>query len=183
MRLKQEIVLGIGGARALITLGLHPNVYHMNEGHSAFVSLERIRNLTIEKGLTFDEAKEIVFANNIFTTHTPVPAGIDRFPPELIKEYFEDYVKELGISIDELLTLGRENPTNENETFCMAVLAIKLSNKINGVSNLHKEVSQKMWTGVWKDLPVEDIPIIGITNGVHISTWISEDIATLLIDI
>ncbi len=179
MRLKQEIVLGIGGARALQTLGLHPNVYHMNEGHSAFVSLERIRNLTVEKGLTFDEAKEIVFANNVFTTHTPVPAGIDRFPPELIKDYFSEYVKELGLSMDELLALGRENPADKNETFCMAVLAIKLSNKINGVSKLHKDVSQKMWTGVWSELPVKDIPIMGITNGIHISTWISEDIATL----
>ena len=179
MRIRQEILLGIGGVRALDALNLKPTVFHINEGHSAFASLERIRVLMKKFNLTFHEAKEAVFASNIFTTHTPVPAGNDRFERYLIEKYFSEYVKELGISIEELINLGKENPENPNESFCMTVLALRMSAYCNGVSKLHEKVSRNMWKNVWNNLKVEDIPITHITNGIHVSSWVSKEMAGL----
>ncbi len=179
MRLKQEIILGIGGVRVLAAVGEEPAVYHMNEGHSAFAALERIRRLMEKFNLPYNTAKEIVIASNVFTTHTPVPAGNDVFAPELIDKYFNNYVPKLGISMYDFFALGRENPDNPAEPFCMTVLAMKLSAYINGVSQLHKHVSRKMWKGLWPEVPIDDLPIKGITNGIHIPSWISRDISTL----
>ncbi len=179
MRIMQEILLGIGGARAIRALGLEPRVYHMNEGHSAFLTLENIRYYMQKFNLSFNEAKELTIASSVFTTHTPVPAGNDRFPPEMIYEYFENYVKELGISINDMLALGRENPDDPQEFFCMTVLALKLSSHSNGVSRLHGKVSRNMWKNIWKGLPVDEVPIEHITNGIHIPTWLSDEMTIL----
>ncbi len=176
-RLRQEILLGIGGIRVLRKLGIEPEVYHMNEGHSAFATLERIRNLIRKNELTFHEAKQAVISNNVFTTHTPVPAGNDRFPPELMEKYFSGYIQELGISFREFMGLGKENPWDENEPFCMTVLALRFSGRTNGVSRLHAEVSRKMWSKLWPDFFLDDIPISGITNGIHIPSWVSKEMA------
>ena len=184
MRIKQEILLGIGGIRALYRVGKIPAVTHMNEGHSAFLALERIRVLMHEHGLKFDEAKEIVAATNVFTTHTPVPAGNDRFSFDLIKKYFSSYVSMLGLSIDDLTKMGAE-PTDKTDptkgsSFCMTVLALHLASYNNGVSKLHGKVSRNMWSWMWPDLDVDDVPIGSITNGVHGRSWISFDMAGLL---
>ncbi len=179
MRLKQEIMLGIGGVRALRAVGLGPTVYHMNEGHSAFLALERIRMLMEELGLSFDEAKELARAGALFTTHTPVPAGIDRFPSELIGRYFGDYYRQMGLSHEEFMALGRQNPNDPYEPFCMAILALRLAAHANGVSKLHGHVSRKMWQGVWPGVPVEEVPIGSVTNGIHQPSWISRDMTGL----
>jgi starch phosphorylase len=167
MRLRQEIVLGIGGVRALKALGIEPTVTHMNEGHSAFSALERINILRKEKGMSFDAARETVLASTTFTTHTPVPAGNDVFEPDLVRAYFEEYTKELGINFKVLLGYGRLN------------LALRLSAHTNGVSRLHGRVSRAMWQDVWSHHPVEDVPIDYITNGIHVPTWISKDMGGL----
>lgn len=179
MRVRQEIVLGIGGVRALRALHIQPTAYHMNEGHSAFSALERICILKNEYGLSFDAAREFVVATNSFTTHTPVPAGNDMFAPELMHLYFENYVHGLGIAFKVFLGFGRLDPMNEQEPFSMTVLALRLSSHANGVSSLHAKVSRNMWHKIWPKNPVEDIPIVSITNGVHIPSWISEDMAEL----
>ena len=137
MRIRQEILLGVGGIRALQALGLDPAVTHMNEGHSAFLALERVRGLMREKGVSFEEAAQAVWPTSIFTTHTPVPAGNERFPPDLMARYFRRFAGELGLSWKDFLALGRENPDNEQESFCMTVLALRLSACANGVSQLH----------------------------------------------
>ena len=179
MRIKQEIMLGIGGLRALEALGMRPTVCHMNEGHSAFLALERIRILVEEQGLSFAEAREAATAGNVFTTHTPVPAGIDRFPPELMDKYFSAYYSELGLSREEFLALGRANPADNGEPFSMAVLALRLAAHTNGVSRLHGRVARKMWQSLWPGVPEDEVPITSITNGVHIPSWISFDMAGL----
>ena len=179
MRLRQEIVLGIGGVRALRAMGIVPTVVHMNEGHSAFSALERINMLRKENGLSFDEAREVVQASTVFTTHTPVPAGNDTFDPGLVISYFNEYAKELGINIKVLLGYGRVNPRDEGELFGVTPLALRLSAHANGVSRLHGEVSRAMWRDVWPRNPEEDIPIDYVTNGIHVPTWISRDIAYL----
>lgn len=179
MRIQQEIMLGIGGLRALEALGIRPTVCHMNDGHSAFLALERIRILMEEHGLSFAEAKEVASAGNIFTTHTPVPAGIDRFPPQLMEKYFSDYYQSLGLSQEEFLALGRQNPADPQEPFCMAILALHLSAHANGVSRLHAQVSRRMWQGVWPEVPEDEVPITSITNGIHIPSWVSFDLASL----
>nr|WP_304598761.1 glycosyltransferase family 1 protein [Geobacter sp. FeAm09] len=181
MRILQEILLGIGGIRALRALGIIPNVCHMNEGHAAFLALERIRLLMEKRGVGFNEAREIVSAGNVFTTHTPVEAGIDHFPAELLERYFGKYYRSLGLGRDEFLGLGRQNPKNSQETFCMAVLALKLAGHANGVSELHGEVSRKMWKNTWPELPEEQLPLTSITNGVHTRTWMSNHMASLLV--
>jgi starch phosphorylase len=178
-RVRQEYLLGIGGIRALEALSLKPKVIHMNEGHSAFAGLERIANFMDKHKLSFEAAMELVASSSIFTTHTPVPAGNDRFPPDLIQAYFEDYAKRLGLAFKVLLALGREDPRNDSEHFCMPVLALKLSRFNNGVSKLHGVVSRGMWNRVWNQYPVEDVPIGAITNGVHVPTWVSQDMAAL----
>jgi len=180
MRIRQEIVLGIGGIRALKAMGIEPTVVHMNEGHCAFTALERIRILRQEKGLSFDEAREMVLASSVFTTHTPVPAGNDTFDPELARAYFEEYAKELGINFKVLLGYGRVDPWNIQEPFGMTPLALRLSSHGNAVSRLHEKVSKDMWQKVWPRNPVEDIPISHITNGIHVPSWISEEMRNLL---
>jgi len=179
MRLKQEIVLGIGGVRALKALGLAPRVIHMNEGHSAFAVLERIRVFMHDFGLSFESAQELVASSSIFTTHTPVPAGNDRFPPDLMQKYFEEYAQELGLAFKVFLALGREDQHDDQEPFCMTVLALRLSRFNNGVSKLHGQVSRNMWKKVWPQYPVDDVPIGSITNGVHIPSWVAPDISYL----
>jgi starch phosphorylase len=179
MRIRQEILLGIGGVRLLDALGLKPNVFHMNEGHSAFAALERIRVLRQRHGLSFDEAKAIVKASNCFTTHTPVPAGNDYFSPELVRRHFQEYVEELGISLPVLLAFGRVDPLDQQGLFCMTVLALRFSTYNNGVSRLHGDVSRQMWKEIWPRFPIEDVPITAITNGVHIPSWVSGEISYL----
>ena len=180
MRIKQEIVLGIGGIRALEALNIQPNIYHMNEGHSAFLALERIRVLLNERPITFDEARQQVMATNCFTTHTPVPAGIDMFPPDLVLRYFKSYIPLLKLDEEGFLALGREDVTNKKQGFSMAVLAIRLADSINGVSWLHGDVSRKMWHNLWPQVPPDEVPIKHITNGVHVRSWFSADIQFVL---
>ncbi len=179
MRIKQEIVLGIGGLRALRALGKEPTVCHMNEGHAAFCALERIRYLMETENLDFATAMEAVKAGTCFTTHTPVPAGNDVFPPHMIEYYLGDYMRALKLDRYHFLALGRQNPNDEGEPFGMTVLAIRLSNTSNGVSKLHGVVSRKMWKAIWPELPESEIPIISITNGVHTQSWVSPDFAHL----
>jgi starch phosphorylase len=179
MRIRQEILLGIGGIRALAALGLRPTVCHMNEGHSAFLALERIRLLMQEHKLSFAEAREAASAGHVFTTHTPVSAGIDWFHPDLVDHYFSSYYPPLGLTRHEFLGLGRMNPHDANGYFCMAILAMRLANKVNGVSQLHARVSREMWQEVWPQVPQAEVPILGITNGVHPRSWISHDMADL----
>ena len=178
-RIRQEIALGIGGLRALELLGLKPTVYHMNEGHSAFLALERIRVLMETAQLSFEEAQVATRANNIFTTHTSVPAGIDLFEPGLMYQYFQDYCRDLKIRFEDLLALGRRNPADTQEPFSMAILAFKTSAYRNAVSRLHRQVSQQMWQDLWPKLPEWEVPITSITNGVHLPTWINGDLANL----
>ena len=178
-RIRQEIVLGIGGVRALKAIGLTPTVVHMNEGHSAFSALERINQMRKDHGLSFDAACEVVQASTIFTTHTPVPAGNDTFDQELARDYFEEYSKELGINWRVLLGFGRINPRDENEPFGVTPLSLRLSANANGVSRLHGRVSRHMWQNIWPKNPVEDTPIDYVTNGVHVSSWASREIARL----
>ena len=179
MRIRQEIVLGVGGLRALKALGIEPTVCHMNEGHAAFLAAERIRQVMERSRAGFAEAKALVASSNVFTTHTPVPAGIDVFPPDLVERYFAPCCAQLGLSRDQFMAFGRQNPADPNEPLSMAVLAIRLSGATNGVSALHARVSQRMWSGLWPDVPVDDIPITSITNGVHVRGWLSQDMAGL----
>lgn len=179
-RMQQEIVLGIGGYRMLKRLGRKPTVFHMNEGHSAFLAFERIKDLMENAGLSYLEAREAASAGNIFTTHTPVPAGNDVFPAHFMQKYFTEYVQSLGIDIRSFINLGRINPDDNSEGFCMTVMAMKFANFRNAVSRLHGEVSRKMWMDMWPDTPLHEIPIDYITNGVHPATWISRDMRELL---
>ncbi|HOT50797.1 MAG TPA: alpha-glucan family phosphorylase, partial [Candidatus Hydrogenedentes bacterium] len=179
MRIRQEIMLGMGAVKTMRALGLKPTVYHMNEGHAAFMTLQRIHDLVQKEGLTFRQAAEAVKTGSVFTTHTPVPAGNDMFAPEMIAHYFSKYCADVGISMDELLALGRQNPRDPREPFCMTVLAIKLSTFSNGVSKLHGEVARAMWMRIWDGIPVNEVPVTSITNGVHIPFWISRDLAIL----
>ncbi|MBN1123152.1 MAG: alpha-glucan family phosphorylase [Anaerolineae bacterium] len=179
MRIKQEILLGIGGLRALYALGIEPAACHMNEGHSAFLSLERARVLMNRLNITFPEALAITTSSNIFTTHTPVPAGNDYFVPELIEKYFKTYRTELGLSREEFLALGRFAPGNVSESFCMTILALRTSNYTNGVSRLHGEVAREMWQDVYPSVPLREVPIDSITNGVHSFSWVSADMGML----
>jgi len=178
-RIRQEILVGIGGVRMLRALGFTPKAYHMNEGHSAFLSLERARLLMAEKGVSFNDAKEAICASNIFTTHTPVPAGNDAFEPWLIDKYFSNYWRQLEMSREEFLALGRQEPNNPDEPMSLTVLALRFSGYRNGVSKLHGAVSRKLWAGVWTGLPSSEVPITSITNGTHTPSWISHDLAEL----
>ena len=179
-RIQQEILLGIGGIKALKKLGIKPTIYHMNEGHSAFLSLERIRQLMIDDKLDRKTAREVVFSSNVFTTHTPVPAGNDVFPIEMMQKYFVDYIKQIDMSMEEFLKLGKIDPNNQKEDFCMTVLALNLSAENNGVSELHGHVSREMWKDIWKGVPAKELPIDSITNGIHTLSWISFDMQNLL---
>lgn len=176
MRIKQEMILGIGGVRALDALRITPSVYHMNEGHSAFMALERIRVLLEEHpNLTFDQARQQIMASSVFTTHTPVPAGIDMFPPDLVVKYFHSYIPSLKLNEEGFLALGREDVTDRKQGFSMAVLAIRLADGVNGVSELHGDVSRHMWHNLWPNVPAQDVPIHHVTNGIHVRSWLSPD--------
>lgn len=179
LRLQQEIILGMGGVCLLDFLKIPVEVIHMNEGHSSFAVFERIRLFMRKNSLSFYQAMEISRKSSIFTTHTPVPAGNDEFLPDLIRKYFHEYAAEVGISMDEFLSFGRINPDNHHENFSMPVLAIKYSSFVNGVSQLHAAVARKMWKNLWQNVPEEHIPILGITNGVHLSSWLSFELHEL----
>ncbi len=179
-RLRQEILLGVGGVRALQALGVETQVFHTNEGHAGFLGLERIRQAIVEHGLTYEQAIEAVRAGNIFTTHTPVPAGIDRFPRELIEKYFSAWAKECGVSIDELMALGHRPGDTADERFNMAVMGLRLAGRSNAVSKLHRDVSREMFADLWPDVPEEETPIAAVTNGVHALTWVGAEMDDLL---
>jgi starch phosphorylase len=178
MRIRQEIMLGIGGVRILRALGIEPDVWHMNEGHSAFLLLENVRQKVAE-GKSFEDAAASVRKHSIFTTHTPVPAGHDAFSYHLIDQYFGSYHEQIGVTREEFLNLGAHQE-EWGVAFNMTVLALQLSGQINAVSKLHGEVSRKMWHDVWPDQDLEHVPIISVTNGVHIPTWISSEQNQLL---
>jgi len=170
MRLMQEILLGVGGVRMLRALGLQPSVFHMNEGHAAFLTLELVRE-KMAGGMIFTDACAKTKEQCIFTTHTPVEAGHDRFGKDLMAYGMRKLISELKISLDELMALGRINPKNDLETFCMTVIGLKLSRTANGVSELHGQVSRTMWQALWPGLPVDKVPIGYITNGIHLTGW------------
>jgi starch phosphorylase len=172
-RIRQELLLGVGGFRALKAMGITPGVLHLNEGHSGFVVLEAVRNRMQEEGIAFDVAVPRVSREVVFTTHTPVPAGHDRFDVELIEEHLGPLREELGLSPETLMGLGREKPGNHQETFCMTVLGLRLSRRANAVSALHGEVSRAMWTGLCPGKPEDEVPIGHITNGVHVPSWLA----------
>ncbi len=179
-RIRQEILLGIGGVRALDAVGEVTQVFHTNEGHAGFLGLERIRTLMTKGGLSFAEAIVAVRAATIFTTHTPVPAGIDRFPRELMERYFWAWTQECGVSIDQLMELGHFPDEPHHAPFNMAVMGLRLAGLSNGVSRLHGHVSREMFRALWPGIDSEDAPISSVTNGVHARTWVSSDMNELL---
>jgi starch phosphorylase len=175
MRIRQEIILGMGGVRALMAMGIRPSVYHMNEGHAAFMTLERVRNLLEHEDISIEEATEAVKVASVFTTHTPVPAGNDMFSHDVIERYFSRWCDEVGMPMHDLLALGRQNPEDTREPFCMTVLALKLSSGANGVSALHGKVARGMWARTFPDIPEDEVPITSITNGIHPRFWVSRE--------
>ncbi|MSR75230.1 MAG: alpha-glucan family phosphorylase [Planctomycetes bacterium] len=174
-RIRQELVLGVGGMKALRVMGIRPGVLHLNEGHSAFALLEAIRQDMQEDGIDFESAAERVAERSVFTTHTPVPAGHDRFPEAMLLEHLAPMCSALGISNSKLMGLGRVDPTSDSETFCMTVLALKLCNRCNGVSAVHGDVSRDMWKSLWPGRKNSEVPIGHITNGVHVRSWIARE--------
>lgn len=177
-RIRQEILLGIGGIRALRALGIQADIFHMNEGHSAFLLLERIRNHMHEDQLSFEQAKAVTAATTVFTIHTPVPAGLERFGFDLIDEHFTDMMHQFGLPRDQFFDLGREN-MGHYELFSMSVMALNMSSGTNGVAQLHGVVSRDMWQWVYPGVPVHEVPIRAITNGIHVQTWVSPEMAQL----
>lgn len=172
-RIRQELVLGVGGVRALKALGITPGCYHLNEGHSAFAPLEAIRERMHEDGLSFGDAMSAVKSQTVFTTHTPVSAGHDYFEPDVVEEHLGLLRDKLGLSQEQLMGLGRVDEDNHSEKLCMTVLGLKISRRANAVSQLHGHISRKMWNCLWKDRNEEDVPIGHITNGVHIPSWLA----------
>lgn len=179
VRIRQEILLGMGGVKALRALSIHPTAYHINEGHAAFLTLQLVRELVCEDGLAFEHAVEVVKAATVFTTHTPLAAGNDMFAPEMMAHYFSSLTDELEISSERFLAMGRQNPEDPREPFCLTVLALRLSAAANGVSQLHGETARAMWARTWPDIPESEVPITHITNGVHPRFWVSRDVAGL----
>jgi len=179
VRIRQELLLGVGGFRALRELGITPGVLHLNEGHSAFAVLEAVRSRMQEEGIGLDESVRRVSREVIFTTHTPVPAGHDRFHPDLMEEHLGPLREALHISHERLMEFGRENPANPHEEFCMTILGLKVSRRANAVSALHGEVSRAMWTGLYPDKSEDEVPIGHITNGVHVPTWLAPQMSRL----
>jgi starch phosphorylase len=179
-RIRQEVVLGVGGVRALRALGLEPSVFHMNEGHAAFLGLERARALVEERGLPFSEALELVRASTVFTTHTPVPAGNEQFDEALARRYLDGLARGCGVGTDEILALGRIEPGDSG--FGMTPLALRISARANGVSAEHGAVSRAMWHGLWPGLPADEVPIGHVTNAVHAPTWLAPELGELLSD-
>ncbi len=178
-RIRQEILMGIGGIRALEALDLRPEICHMNEGHSVFLALERARIFMGENDVNFYQARDILALSNIFTTHTPVPAGLERFGYDLIDEHFTDYYRALGLTRDEFIGLGRED-MGDYELFSMPVLALNMSSRSNGVAELHGVVSRNLWQWMFPGVPESEVPISAVTNGIHVQTWMSNEMATLL---
>jgi starch phosphorylase len=179
-RIRQEILLGVGGVRLLDALGLTPDVFHMNEGHAGFLALERIRRRVVDDGLTIEEAIEATRPAQLFTTHTPVPAGIDRFPRELVERYFGGWAAECGVAIDTLMSLGHEPGTPEGITLNLAAMSLRLAGGANGVSRLHGDVSRRMFAGLWPTTSVDEVPIGSVTNGVHALSWVSREMGDVL---
>jgi len=179
MRLCQELVLGVGGVRALRELGIEPAVWHMNEGHSAFMAVERLRDLT-RNGMSWKEALEAVHATTVFTTHTPVPAGNEAFDVHLVEKYMKGYAASMGVDLEQIMELGRSYPEGRSQPFNMTALAIRCSSYCNGVSKLHGEVANHMWGHLFKEEERGPEPIRSITNGVHVATWLGHDIRTLV---
>ncbi len=179
-RILQEILLGIGGVKALGELGIRPEVFHINEGHAAFLLMERLRFAVQARGLGLEEAKAWIARTSVFTTHTPVAAGFDLFPPELMHKYFDGFAEDLGTSWQELLAWGQEHPENPDDPFNMALFALRYADHRNGVSRLHGQVARAMWKAHWPDCPPEEVPIGHITNGVHLRNWVSVDMASVL---
>ncbi len=178
MRIRQEIVLGIGGVRALHALDIHPQVYHMNEGHSAFLSLERIRRRVEGDGLDYYSALQLIAASNVFTTHTPVPAGNETFARELMRSYFSWYPETVGLSFEEFFKLGQAS-VNPTDSFSMTILALRTSRHANGVAALHGTVSRGLWKDVWAGVPEDEVPITSITNGIHTKTWTAPEFSAI----
>jgi starch phosphorylase len=178
-RIRQELLLGVGGYRALKAMGISPGVLHLNEGHSGFAVFEAIRTRMVEEGIDFNAAASQIPREVIFTTHTPVPAGHDRFSPDLIEEHLGPLREELGISHENLMGFGREYPTDHGEQFCMTVLGLKLSRRANAVSSLHGEVSRAMWKCLYPGRPEDAVPIGHITNGVHVPSWLAPQMCRL----
>jgi len=178
-RIRQELVLGVGGVKALRALGITPGVYHLNEGHSGFGPLEVVRQRVEDDGLTFENALRDVAAQTVFTTHTPVPAGHDRFAPDLVEEHLGPLRDQLGLSYEQLMSLGRIDPQNNDESFCMTVIGLKMSRTANAVSQLHGCVSRRMWSHLWPWRAEEECPIGHITNGVHSQSWLAPQMQTL----
>jgi starch phosphorylase len=179
VRIRQEILLGIGGMRALTALGLAPSVAHMNEGHSAFLVLERLRDVREASGLSADAAWQIVRASNVFTTHTPVAAGHDEFSAAQIERHLGTYLEQAGISAQELLALGRTDPQDAEAPLGVTQLALRSSAWRNGVSALHGQVSRQMWQRLWPQVPVDEVPIAHVTNGIHLRSWVAPELAEL----
>ena len=179
MRIRQEMVLGIGGVKVLQELGINPKVYHMNEGHSSFLVLEAIKQTIKQKQVSFDIAKDIVTAKTVFTTHTPVPAGNDIFPIELVEKYFDGYWKDLGITKEQFLELGMKPRDEIKNSFNMGILALKIAGKKNGVSRLHESVSRELFSDVWPDIAPQESPITYVTNGVHTCSWLAPNLKEL----
>ena len=179
MRIRQEMVLGIGGVKVLQELGINPKVYHMNEGHSSFLVLEAIKQTIKQKQVSFDIAKDIVTAKTVFTTHTPVPAGNDIFPIELVEKYFDGYWKDLGITKEQFLELGMKPRDEIKNSFNMGILALKIAGKKNGVSKLHESVSRELFSDVWPDIAPQESPITYVTNGVHTCSWLAPNLKEL----
>jgi starch phosphorylase len=179
VRIRQELLLGVGGVRALHALGINPSVLHLNEGHSAFATLEMIRTLMEDTALPFGEVVREVAGMTVFTTHTPVAAGHDRFPAALVEEHLGKIREQLHLSYEDFMGLGRVNTSDPTELFCMTVLALKLSRHANGVSSLHGEVSRRMWQPLYPNVPKDSVPIGHITNGVHVQTWVAPQMVLL----
>jgi starch phosphorylase len=179
MRIRQEMILGIGGMKALRAIGVNPTVCHMNEGHAAFLSVERIKEFMQEEGTDFRTARQVVVAGNVFTTHTPVPAGFDLFTPELLERYMGREVADAGLPFGEFVKLGRIDPENQGESFNMAVLAMENANWVNGVSMLHAKVTRSMFGSRWNEYPEDEVPVEGLTNGIHTMTWVSRRMQNL----
>ncbi|MFO0944710.1 MAG: alpha-glucan family phosphorylase [Planctomycetota bacterium] len=179
MRIRQELLLGIGGMQALRLLGIKPTVCHMNEGHSAFLAIDRVCETMEKFGADFETACETVAAGCVFTTHTPVEAGNDMFPPYLVDQYLEPYYRRMKIDRERFLGLGRQHQEDKGEPFCMTVLAIRLANHVNGVSKLHGKVSRRMWKNIWPELPESDVPIRSITNGIHTKSFLCAEMSQL----
>jgi len=178
-RIQQELILGIGGMLALRKLDIHVHVCHMNEGHAAFMALERMRRRVTTNGLTPEEAAEIVRSGTIFTTHTPVPAGIDIFHPTIVEKYLNNIFHELGMKKSSFLSLGRYNANDDHEQFNMALLALRTTAFANGVSELHGETSRQMFQPIWPNVPLKEVPIQHVTNGIHTRSWVSHEMADL----